>query len=223
MSGFDLFDPGLFVTAEEPPTTAPQLPEYPVITGNPLLDRPDLRPRCPMTADKSDSGVAECSTTVAAEAAPRRCAETAENHHSAKARAESVATVASVADCQTGVRLLASLPRPEVASQRRWEQLVADAQAFERIWLDQAVRCGWSAIDIFGCAGGNPDTGRLDRCGLVVLLQGRTVADLNEDSAAIVDPRGGQMRFYRRPYPGAQLFQRLGSRLLWDAYSGGNQ
>ncbi len=79
----------------------------------------------------------------------------------------------------------------------RWERIIDDARAFIRDWADQADRLGWTETALFGVDRLAPWP-RIDKAGLVVLLDGGRVVALAEDRAAIVTRRGGRLTFYRQ-------------------------
>jgi len=96
---------------------------------------------------------------------------------------------------RTGVtRLHAMTPVdiPEV----RWREFLIDADAFMARWGDRAAACGWFALDIFGVHLKAPMT-RFD-VGLVWLLNGHTVVDLDEDGATVETDTDTRQQF-RRP------------------------
>ncbi len=81
-----------------------------------------------------------------------------------------------------------------------WHTLQEDALTFLRGWADQAHRLGWTALDLFGAHLTKP-TARLDCAGLVLLLQGRPVVAITDDSAAIRTTSGASLTFRRRAAP----------------------
>ena len=114
-----------------------------------------------------------------------------------------VADVASVAEWRKGVKYLSLLRHlPPPYHSRGWRTLIDDATAFLNNWGDDAVRWGWSTLDVFGT---NPTVGarRYDRLGLVVLLGGRPVQSLEPDRAWTGS--GNDLLQYRRTpkLPGA--------------------
>lgn len=131
--------------------------------------------------------------------------------------ARSVATVASVATCREGVRKLAALPQPGGIGPLEWKTLVADAQMFERCWLEQAVACGWTVEEMFGCPP-RPASSRVDCMGIVPLLGGFPIGELDERSATIVTRRQVIQRYYLYPWPGSYRFDRSAAAPIWIAY-----
>ena len=90
-----------------------------------------------------------------------------------------------------------------------WKTLQDDALRFLQQWAGQARRLGWDALDLFGVLPTAP-VARMDGKGLVLLLGGRPVAALAEDSAAIRATSGGTLTYRRHPCPPA------GRCLVWD-------
>ncbi|MGO4337894.1 hypothetical protein AB4037_23540 [Labrys sp. KB_33_2] len=74
---------------------------------------------------------------------------------------------------------------------RRWERAKEDAADFLADWGDQAAELGWTAAELFGLHPVAPLT-RYDVMGLVWLLNGKEVSELNERTAKI-----GAATYYR--------------------------
>ena len=104
--------------------------------------------------------------------------------------------------------LLAAPPHP-AWTDKGWRVLQADALAFIRDWASQAHGLGWKPLGLFGVHPTAP-VARLDAKGLVLLLGGRPVVALTEDSAAIRTGAGGTLTYRRHPRPPA------GRCLVWD-------
>jgi len=103
-------------------------------------------------------------------------------------------------------RTLAALEsrRPNLVPPARWQRAIEDGRAFLAKWVGQAEALGWSARDLFGLH--QPPTkphptytrlSRYDATGLIWLLDGRWVAALSEDRAAIQSP-SGNVTIYRK-------------------------
>ena len=94
-----------------------------------------------------------------------------------------------------------------------WHTLQEDALRFLQKWAGQAHRLGWEVADLFGARPTKPRV-RLDCAGLVVLLQGRPVVAITEDSAAIKTASGGSLAFRKRaatPTEQCLVWERQGS------------
>ena len=86
----------------------------------------------------------------------------------------------------------------------RWQQAVADSDAFLRRWGEQAHALGWTARDLWGLhtPPKKPHAtysrlSRYDDTGLLWLLHGREVVALTDTTAAIRWP-GGSITIYRK-------------------------
>ena len=102
---------------------------------------------------------------------------------------------------------LVGMARPLALHPARWDQVSRDAVAFTDRWGGTAAALGWSALALLGCSPGFAR--RLDRDGLLWLLEGRAVVELRADAAVIATPSGGRLSYYRR--------DRAGAVLPWDA------
>jgi hypothetical protein len=70
------------------------------------------------------------------------------------------------------------------------------AERDRRYFNATAVALGWTDADLFGCDDIRPYA-RIDRMGLVWLLNGRRVVAVTADTAAIETESGTQMTFRR--------------------------
>jgi hypothetical protein len=75
-------------------------------------------------------------------------------------------------------------------------------------WADRASELGWTPFDLFGCDRYKPFA-RVDRYGLLWLLEGRALRILTADTAVINTTSGFSLTFYRRP-------QEHGQVLAWE-------
>jgi hypothetical protein len=82
----------------------------------------------------------------------------------------------------------------------RWQRIIDATGAFLDRWAGEAIRCGWSDLDVFGC---DPDcpAARFDCMGLVLLLDRCEVMTIDQDGADLVTVPGARQRFHRRPLP----------------------
>ena len=110
--------------------------------------------------------------------------------------------------CQ-GVADLLAAPTHPAWTEETWKALQDDALTFLRGWASQAHGLGWEALDLFG-AYPTASVARVDGKGLVLLLQGRPVVALTEDSAVIKTVSGGSLTFRKHPAPPA------GRQLVWN-------
>ena len=77
-------------------------------------------------------------------------------------------------------------------------------------WAAEAIRCGWSDLDVFGVDPDRPDA-RFDAMGLVLLLDRREIVSIDERGVDLItSPDHVHQRYYRRPRP-------VGTVLLWDS------
>src|SRR5262249_41657870 len=86
---------------------------------------------------------------------------------------------------------------PDHIEPERWRQAIEDGRRFLATWGEKAQALGWTTRDLFGLhkppENQHPNYRRLsryDETGLIWLLQGRDVAALTEESAAIRWPSG---------------------------------
>jgi hypothetical protein len=83
---------------------------------------------------------------------------------------------------------------------RRWRLFIDDCGHFlDHGWAAEAERLGWTPLELFGCDRERPFA-RIDRAGLLWLLNGETLVDLAADRA-IVEMRitSSRQSFYRKP------------------------
>ena len=80
----------------------------------------------------------------------------------------------------------------------RWLCFIDDLGTFLDQWAAKASALGWGPLDLFGCDGTKPFA-RIDRAGLIWLINGGKVLALAAGSAAIKAASGARLTFYRRP------------------------
>jgi hypothetical protein len=78
----------------------------------------------------------------------------------------------------------------------RWDQFRLDADRFLRDWSATAISLGWTVDDVFGRNTGSP-WHRIDKLGLVWLLNGDVITLMDEHAAHLVTPRGSRLTYYR--------------------------
>ena len=80
----------------------------------------------------------------------------------------------------------------------RWRQFLEDASVFVRSsWDKQAAALGWTPIDLVGCDRKKPFA-RIDRLGLIWLLNGDKVVALSTDTAVIESATSSRLTYHRR-------------------------
>ena len=92
------------------------------------------------------------------------------------------------------------MPPPTGFSPERWQRIIDATGAFLDRWAGEAIGCGWSDLDVFGCHRQAP-AARFDCMGLVLLLDRREVVAIDQDGADLVTVTGARQRFRRRPLP----------------------
>ena len=108
-----------------------------------------------------------------------------------------------------GYAALCLMTPPEGFSPERWQRIIDAAGAFLDRWASEAIACGWSDLDVFGCDAAAPDR-RFDAMGLVLLLDRARIVSLDSAGAdLVVQPGDARQRFRRRPLP-------PGTVSLWD-------
>lgn len=81
---------------------------------------------------------------------------------------------------------------------KRWLRFIDDCGRFlDDGWATHAARLGWGPLDLFGCDRIKPFA-RINRAGLLWLLDGRKLLALSADAAAIATASGGYLAFRRR-------------------------
>jgi len=99
-----------------------------------------------------------------------------------------------------GFAALAVLPPPVGFWPEHWQRIIDVTGAFLDRWACEAIRCGWTDLDVFGADRDVP-TARFDCMGLVLLLDRCKVVAIDPDGADLVTPAGIHQRFQRRPLP----------------------
>jgi hypothetical protein len=89
---------------------------------------------------------------------------------------------------------------------KRWLQFIDDCGQFlDDGWAPCAEALGWGPLDLFGCDRVKPFA-RIDRAGLLWLLNGQKLLALAANAAAIAAASGGSLTFRRCPNePGRML------------------
>jgi hypothetical protein len=83
---------------------------------------------------------------------------------------------------------------------KRWQTFVDDCGRFlDDGWAETAASLGWGPLDLFGCNRDRPFA-RIDKAGLLWLLNGNRLVALSENTASI-ETRTGTRQIYRRESP----------------------
>ena len=99
-----------------------------------------------------------------------------------------------------GYAALCSMTPPAGFSLERWARIVDAVGSFLDRWASEAITCGWSDLDAFGCDRDRPDA-RFDAMGLVLLLDRMEVVGIDPEGADLVTETGTRQRYRRRPLP----------------------
>jgi hypothetical protein len=99
-----------------------------------------------------------------------------------------------------GYTALCAMPPPAGFRPDRWRRIIDAIGVFLDHWAGEAIRCGWSDLDVFGCHSTAP-TARFDCMGLILLLDCCEIAAIDRDGADLVTASGARQRFRRRPMP----------------------
>lgn len=93
----------------------------------------------------------------------------------------------------------------------RWLRFIDDCGEFlDAGWGDRAAVLGWHPLDLFGCDRGRPFA-RIDRAGLLWLLNGGKLVALSQETAVVETSTGARQTYYRRPLESDRVV------LAWDA------
>jgi len=95
-------------------------------------------------------------------------------------------------------RLDPDLPPADVPL-KRWQRFIDDCSRFlDCGWAARAKELGWTPLDLFGCDRERPFA-RIDRLGLLWLVNGDRLVALTADAAAIETRGGVRHTYHRRP------------------------
>jgi hypothetical protein len=107
-------------------------------------------------------------------------------------------------------RLNPAKPPADVPA-KRWLQFIDDCGWFlDGGWAGHAAALGWRPLDLFGCDRNKPFA-RLDRQGLLWLVNGGKLIAFSETTAAIETATGARLTYYRVPAP-----VQAGAVLAWQ-------
>ena len=96
-----------------------------------------------------------------------------------------------------GYKRLCIMPPPADVPVMRWRMFADDAGRFLDTWAHRAAELGWGSFDLVGCNRTKPFA-RIDRQGLLWLINGRELAAMTADTAAITTSNSGGLPYYRR-------------------------
>ena len=94
----------------------------------------------------------------------------------------------------------------------RWLLFIDDCGRFADEWAWRASRLGWTPLQLFGCDR-NKRYARLDRAGLLWLVEGRQIVVLTAETAAIEVPGGKRLTYRRKPHLDVEAIA------VWDLVS----
>src|SRR5206468_4806977 len=96
---------------------------------------------------------------------------------------------------------------------KRWRQLIEDIDRFMgEGWAEKATVLGWGCYDLFGADRERPFA-RVDRAGLVWLLNGARIIMLSQDTAMIETRMGARQTYRRKPNEAVRV-------LAWELADG---
>jgi hypothetical protein len=113
-----------------------------------------------------------------------------------------------------GARLL-SLPCPSFWPHRRWLVLQEDVRQFLQQWAARAAALDWSALELFGVSRNEPFA-RIDLLGVLPLIGGRRITELEHDFIAWVGATGSRQVYKRIGRGDDRPYERI---MLWDVAS----
>jgi hypothetical protein len=123
-----------------------------------------------------------------------------------------VAPQAVPIDWTSGVARLPTMVTPRTYPLRAWDQMIVDAERFLDRWGPQAAALGWPGWELFGCHRRAPWY-RIDGMGLVLLLDGASLAALTATEAVIRRPSGAHQTRHRKPRDPLTEAERC---LIWE-------
>ena len=99
-----------------------------------------------------------------------------------------------------GFAALCAMPPPAGFWPDRWQRIIDATGAFLDRWAGEAIRCGWSDLDVFGCHATAPLPGSIAWGWCCCWTAARSSA-IDRDGADLVTVTGARQRFRRRPLP----------------------
>lgn len=101
------------------------------------------------------------------------------------------------------VERLAQGRRLSLFNERQWFLLLRDMEAFAKRWLEPAMVQGWSIAEIYGVPSGRKPFS-FCRAGLVFMLGGNPVDQVERDRIVVANATGPGSTFYRKS-PGCSV------------------
>ncbi|WP_159981896.1 MULTISPECIES: hypothetical protein [unclassified Novosphingobium] len=119
-----------------------------------------------------------------------------------------------IQQAHAAIDALECLATPRSISDGQWYELLRDLRHVASNWLDIALACGWSLIDLFG----SPPSlrGRVGLMGVAVLLKGREIESVDRETILIGNRLGAPNAFRRHSPAASEPFDMRGSALVWD-------
>jgi hypothetical protein len=157
------------------------------------------------TTGRQDAGTVGTDTSVvpAAPTKPRHCG--VRSLDVVRVQAQCVREIVPVVPAVTAeihslwaraLDRLRSMSPPESFGADRWGQLLADAERFFQRWANRSELLDWSDRDLLGVHPHAP-AARYDAMGLLLLIRGGEVVELQKECASIKS-KGGSSLVYRK-------------------------
>jgi hypothetical protein len=106
---------------------------------------------------------------------------------------------------------------PADVPRKRWLRFIDDCGRFlDGRWPAKAADFGWGPLDLFGCDRERP-YGRIDRLGLLWLVNGGAIVELHRDRAVLKTESAAPQTYRRRPVEVGRVV------LAWELADGQNQ
>jgi hypothetical protein len=105
---------------------------------------------------------------------------------------------------------LRSMTPPDSFSAEGWHQFLLDADSFFQRWAERVELLAWNGQDLIGVHPGAP-AARYDAMGLLFLIRGGEVIELNDQCATIRSQRGSLLSYRKCGYAGAVPLWDIGS------------
>lgn len=121
-----------------------------------------------------------------------------------------------VGDVLLRIERMEQARRPEGYSEARWFTLLKDMRAFAERWLETALASGWTMLDLFGSPA-DTQAHRWDLTGLVLMLDGREIAEISADRITVSNRLGPPNTFYRQSPGCSAPADRSGAVPVWVA------